>query len=885
MDDDLKGIEEYIEWLIEQGSSLDEIQEKGKFIADQKLFKRAIENKRSEIDDIIHIPFPLAFSEDEPEGWVRRPKMDSDLFWPKFRELLKIRKDFPEEVIKSIDSCTDKILSYLENPNKSKFNIKGLVVGYVQSGKTANYTGLIAKAADRGYKMFVILTSSNNKLRKQTQLRIEQDLIDSNKSYWFPLTTIEHDLGVNIPNPDAYLSLENDDRGRKISDNYRTICVIKKNTNRLMNLINWFRRATPNILKITPILIIDDEADNASINTRFRDDRTTINREIIDIIQGLNKVSYIGYTATPFANILIDPNYDEDLYPRNFIVDLPKPDNYFGAEKIFGREKLVYDDSDFNLEEGLDMIREVPLEEILDLKPKNRSEINSFTPKITKSLERAIRYFWLATAARFSRGQSQKHSTMLIHTTSFSIPQNKFRNPLIEFREVCFKALLNPLTKEEEFRNMKSIWEEEQEKLDASLMEPPKIPVSFDELQLYLTDVIRNCDIFIENSTVDQKDRMVYGEDQGIYIVVGGNILSRGLTLDGLVVSFFIRGASAYDTLLQMGRWFGYRIGYEDLPRIWMTNELRGFFSDLAVVEEEIRYDIQRYVKEKITPREYGVRIRTHPNLLITSRMKMRAGIRCNISYSETRVQTTIFKKKDRTWLRGNLNATRRLFKDIGRNPNHGETSINQYSWIVKDVDVKHIINYINNYEIHENHIQLSKELLLGYIKEENNYNSLKKWNIAVLSRKTTNIYNKELGTIDLGFPNKQMVNSINRSEALSVGISDTNLKSIMVRDDTILDFENIEGVIREGPNRDNFFKLRSAREPNIGLLILYPISKDSIKPPNAKANVDLKAIDNIIGLGLVFPKSKINRPKDYIVANIPQVEIEDEFIEVIDDE
>ena len=376
---------------------------------------------------------------------------------------------------------------------------------------------------------------------------------------------------------------------------------------------------------------------------------------------------------------------------------------------------------------------------------------------------------------------------------------------------------------------------------------------------------------------------MVYGEEQGIYIVVGGNILSRGLTLNGLVVSYFVRGASAYDTLLQMGRWFGYRIGYEDLPRIWMTNELREYFSDLAVVEEEMRYDIQRYVKERITPLEFGVRIRTHPNMLITSRMKMRAGIKCNISYSETRVQTVIFKKKDRTWLRGNLNAVRNLFYEIGRNPKHGETRISKNSWIIEGVDVKHILDFIQNYTIHENSIQLRKDLLTSYIIEENNLESLKSWNIVILSRKE----NKR-GVIDLGFPNKQFVNMINRSEAISVGTSDTNLKSIMLREDTILDFKNIDGI---DTKKELLFSLRSKNKPNIGLLIIYPISKDSKAPENSKSNNsnrDLEAVGDIIGVGYVFPKSKINRPKDYIVANVPGpdlIEIEEDIIEVIDDE
>ncbi len=889
MSSDLVGVEEWVEYQLIDGLSLEEIRQKGSFIGNQSLLAKAIENKSKLMDDIIHIQIPPSIVEKQPQKWYTGPK-ESDIFWPKYKKYLKEQKEYSDDIIKSLHDATEKILTNLENPSRKQFKKKGLVVGYVQSGKTANYTGVIAKAADRGYKMFILLTSSNKKLRKQTQVRIESDLIQLNTSLWHPLTSIENDFGRRITNSDAYLSQGTDSRGRKIQDDHRTICIVKKNTSRLSNLINWVENATPEILDITPILIIDDEADQASINVGTREKRTTINRKIIELINKLKKVAYIGYTATPFACVLIEPNYEEDLYPRDFILDLPKPKNYFGAEKIFGRERLRHDDPDEEIDLGLDVIREVPEDEISDLKPSSRVTTDIFAPKITNSLKRAIRYFWLATAARYYRGQSQKHSTMLIHTTSYATPQNKFLNPLIDFREISFLSIMNPLTKEKELDVLRDIWEFEQNKVDSLLLDPPIEPVSFEQLGPHLKDIIKNCDIFIENSTVNVKDRMAYGENPGVFIVVGGNILSRGLTLEGLVVSYFIRGASAYDTLLQMGRWFGFRIGYDDLPRIWMTNELRGYFYDMAGVEEEIRYDIQKFMKENVTPLEFGVRIRTHPHLLITSRLKMKHGIQCNISYSEKRVQTIIFKKKNKTWLRGNLNAVQNLFKSINANPRQG-IYFNRSCWGIENVDVHFILDFLDDYTFHENSLNLDNELLKKYIIDENQFNSLLKWNVVIMSRN----FKVGLGKIDLGFPNGEEVNLINRSEAIPVGQSDTNLKSIMLREDTLLDFYNVDGIDLK---KDSLFKIRTREKHETGLIIIYPISKDSIareiklgKKRPMNPNQDLKAVYHILGVGLVFPKSKITRPEKYLVANVPgpsDLELEnesDKMLEEIDDE
>lgn len=890
---DLKDYEDYFRLLYEdRGLSFEEIRKKGeKILKNPVLLETAIQNLKKYQDDIIHIQIPRVISAGAPKGWYFGPK-DADTFWPKYKEYLKVEKEFNNDVIDSIDDATTKIIAFMRSPNEDHFKIKGLVVGYVQSGKTANYMGVISKTADTGYKLFIVLTSCNNKLRRQTQSRIESDLCNLNKSNWHLLTTKKNDFRANEPDPNSKLSKGFDESGKKVRDLDRTICIVKKNSNRLENLIKWLKKADSEKLDTTPVLLIDDEADQASINTKSKEDPSTINRKIREIIDLLNKVAYIGYTATPFANVLIDP-LSQDLYPEDFIFDLPKPKRYFGSERIFGRERLRYDieipqidikDHPSNpdklieiYEPGMAIINEVLEDEIYLLKPKNRKEKDTFVPHLTKSLKRAIKYFWLATAVRYYRGQSQKHSTMLIHTTSFSTPQNKFEEILINFKNKCVINIIDKNNRQAELDDLKIIWEEEKAKIDSTALDPPLKPVTFDNLKPHLKDVLKRTQIFIENSTIKKEDRMVYGDEPGIFIVVGGNILSRGLTLEGLVVSYFIRGASAYDTLIQMGRWFGYRIGYEDLPRIWMTNELRGFFFDLATVEEEIRYDIQRYFKENLTPLDFGVRIRTHPSLLITSRLKMQDIIDCEISYSERRVQTTIFKVENRTWLLGNINSVKNLFANVGRDPKLGGLGYNPACWGIENIDVKHIIQFIDDYTFHDNHIQLSRELLKKYIKEEITVGGLKKWNIIIMS------IQEKYGKIDLGFSNRNKINLISRSRATTVEGKDANLKSIMLREDTVLDLSG--GDIKEAMEKQrDLFLLRTKKLPDVGLLVIYPIYKKSeplhLSSKATNPNQPLDAKEHVIGVGFVFPKSKLSRGERYITVRMPElkeVEIEDE--------
>jgi len=609
--------------------------------------------------------------------------------------------------------------------------------------------------------------------------------------------------------------------------------------------------------------MIDDEADLASINTATWDEeRTRINNLILSILALLPKAAYIGYTATPFANVLIGPSEPEDLYPRDFIIDLPRPSSYLGPERIFGRERVWLDDTDEGLD-GLDMIRTVLEAEVPFLRPNG--DYRMFRPEITPSLRQAILYFWLSTSARRAREAQDRHSTMLIHTTSLTVPQTQFRQPIEVFRDQVHQLITqNDSTLLEE---MRAIWDEERIRVPPQTDAEPEI--LFENLYPYLTDIMANTSVIIENYRTPLDHRLLYGEDPGIFIVVGGNILGRGLTLEGLIVSFFVRTASAYDTLLQMGRWFGFRLGYSDLPRIWMTDELRGYFYDLATVEQEIRNDIRRYQLENITPLQFGVRIRTHPVLSITARLKMQHAVPAKISFSGTRIQTFHFCYRDENWLNDNLTAVRNLVRAVINN-DISPICVGENRWVFEDVDVELILEFVRNYHIHENHEHMRADLVQGYITEQNQVGKLLYWNLVVMSQRID-----MLGTINLGFGDIPL---INRSK-LRRPADYADMKAIMSKSDIVADLDSTHIDI-VNMDAGELLAERDKEENGVadkGLILIYPISKDSNPDQHSRQYREpLNAVEHVIGLAMVFPRADDLTPQGYLTVDLSGVSREE---------
>ncbi len=459
---------------------------------------------------------------------------------------------------------------------------------------------------------------------------------------WAALTTTHDDFNLRAAgNADFYLTNHFD---------HRVLLVVKKNVSRLRALIKWLSSARGNVLAACPTLIIDDEADQASLNaSRDPARRTTINQLTIDLLRTPPKAAYVGYTATPFANLLVDVANADDLYPRDFIVDLPSPADYFGPERLFGRDRLNQEEGDEV--GGLDMIRLIPDEDVPLVKPPSRGH-GSWTPVLGESLHTALDYFLLAATARTYAGRVNPPACLSTRPCT--------RTSMNSWQLLWLRGRPSAVSNWPPQLEMPCMIWNCYGSTNASACQPKTSIRLRSHLESWNRAWRRSwsaLEVVVENSR--SPIRLDYSAEGHPIVAIGGNTLSRGLTLVGLIVSYFVRTASAYDTLLQMGRWFGYRRGYPDLPRVWMTAELARYFFDLATVEYEIRQDIKLYELEDITPTEFAVRIRTHPVLGITARSKMQTATESFASYSGRRPQMIFYRYRDEEWLA--QNSGRRL--------------------------------------------------------------------------------------------------------------------------------------------------------------------------------------------------------------------------------
>lgn len=850
MTDLIDGQYEVYKALLDTYSPAEAIKKLRQFGPSEDIIKRIMERYDEDMVRIKEMREPHSVVIDNYETWYAGPH-PGDKLWPAIEADL-LQQGWPRDpAISSLDDSSTRIVSLLQHPRKNEFSTRGLVVGYVQSGKTTNFTAVMAKAADRGYKLFIVLAGIHNGLRRQTQARLIQQLVQPNPTLWTQITDLDRDFSPTA-NPASFFGKSN---------KTHVLCVVKKNATVLRKLVKWLGDAS-DYLADCPALIIDDEADQATVATK------SINPLIRGILNTLPKSAYVGYTASPFANLLIDPSAD-DLYPEHFIVNLPKPHGHFGTEVLFGRYALDGEDPT-EVDDGYDMIRNVPDDDVELVRPKTRADAEDFYPSITDTLRRAVLYFWLTTAARRVRGSGNPHSTMLIHTSVRTAVHNSFRDPLMSLRAKVGNNLADSALR----REFRELWDEEISKVPAA--EFDEKPVSFDELASELPGVLRDCRVITDNS--ESTDRLDYENGPVVAIAVGGNTLSRGLTLEGLSVSYFVRAVSTYDTLLQMGRWFGYRSGYADLPRIWMTEDLEDWFRHLATVETEMRRDIDVYMTEGKTPMTFAVRLRMHPSLRVTAAAKMKDAVSALSSYGGHRVQTRYFRK-DAGWLLGNQAAARTLVTvALGTSRAEGNGADGRY--LIRDVPSEFVLDFLRDYQFHEKSQECDAKLMSGYIEKRiRNAGTLRRWNVAVLGKPAA----AEQNLFDFG-PGIS-VGRITRSQ-FAAGVDHTDIKTLMSRRDAGLDLDGITSTTTEVELAD----ARKAQQPDAGLLVLYPIDKVSEPEPSKNKREPLNAPEHVIGVGLVFPSpanndSTVAWESDYISADLSGVEIEEEDFSPLDSE
>lgn len=828
--------------------------------------------------------------------WFKHYNPAQGYYWRRLRAYLIDKLGRPDADVRSLDDATDKVLAHLEDPRPGgllQFRVQGLVVGYVQSGKTANFSALITKAADAGYKLVIVLSGVHNELRRQTQLRLNREFgigAEGKKGVGEP------EFGkrwVAITQPEVNGDFrEGTFNAAVLQGNERVLAVVKKNAVVLRRLIAWMRGHVPPDM---PVLVIDDEADQASINTggnrpdiafemaqivdtapEDQDEAqpgneiapAVINGLLRELVQSFQRVSFVAYTATPFANVLIgheaaDREVGLDLYPRDFIITLPRPARYVGAEKLFGRDPLPGEDAGAA---PIDVIRFIPEEETGFLVPAKRSKADSFQPRLPPSLHKALLDFILGLAARYHRGKQAAPACMLIHTHYRTVVQFRMKDlvhaELQTFRDGWrYDDGKVPLLRER--------WEADFRKTIAAVDVARDFP--FEALKPALDQVFRDAiPVLLLNS--GSSDALDYESNPGLQgVIIGGNRLSRGLTLEGLLVSYFLRDTHYYDTLLQMGRWFGYREADMDLTRLYTTHELMTMFRDLAFAEAELRDEIARYERETLTPMDFGPKIRLHPAMMVTARNKMGAGQILQQSYSGRLLSTVSFKLDDRPWLEANLEVTRDLLSSLGP----PDDTKRGFTWT--DVAPHLIEGFLDRYQTPSTS-RIDPTTVRGYIAKQVERGELIRWRVSVRSLHGEN----GGGVDDLGIVGHPDVNLISRSQekaypgSIKSLINPASQANPEAGDEVIgLSKEQIQRadrLARGNPDLKYGDALRQVRDPSEGLLLIYPISPRSKPKGDAETRTSLFADPSqgctVVGIALCFPKSESNVAVEYI-ANL----------------
>jgi hypothetical protein len=658
----------------------------------------------------------------------RRPQIDF-YYWNRLRRYYLETGALPAHVLATLDHDTDQVLDQCGNPLVPESGPRrGMVMGHVQSGKTTNYSALICKAADVGYKVIILLAGITNSLRAQTQERLDETFIGK-KSIFGPVAAesmpIQNFAGVRrIP---SYGTTRDADfiSGREgmfftLSGHAEPIIfVTKKNKGVLERLRDWLDEQDD--VNDFPLLLVDDEADNASINTR-KDPRltTAINGVIREILGLFPRSAYVGYTATPFANIFIDPDTPaemetDDLFPRNFIKALDPPNNYVGSRRVFWEHG--------DLRNG--MVRTVgDYRDTLPLAHKS----DELPAKLPPSLLKAIRVFCLTRAIRVLRGQGRRHCSMMVNVSRFNGVQEAVHGLVYEYltkaREaVTVHAGLPPAQIEDPgMADLRSTFEEEFADLE----------IEFDDLLPAMLEAVAGIEtrtINMRGGTLDYSAR----REHGLHVIaIGGLALSRGLTLEGLTVSYILRNTAASDTLMQMARWFGYRPGFEDVCRLYLPQISLDHYEDVDDATEELRLEIKRMESLRQTPAEFGLKVRQSPLAIrVTAANKMRTATAMTIAqdYSARHIEGHALPNSDEA-NQANVAAVERLVSSMGEpsddRPGH-------LLW--RDVpgsQVQELLRSFNFSSVHPDLGRISDTSLLQDYVADRARGELATWDVAV---------------------------------------------------------------------------------------------------------------------------------------------------------
>lgn len=852
---------------------------------------------------VVTVGRPTALSDEQGHvPWYFGKRKEGRRFFRRYADFLLQDQQWPPASIDAIDIATDLVMEQIEDPEREgRWDRRGLVVGHVQSGKTANYAGLANKAADAGYKLIVVLAGMHNVLRQQTQRRLDRDVLGYDTSsaragQGFTRIGVGP-FDVNVHAEHLTTQATNGDFNRAFADNLGmgvqqrpVMLVVKKNASILANLNTWAREvlASRGDTEARPLLVIDDEADQASVDTGeqdFDDDDTPdpdyepkrINGQIRMLLAAFSRKAYVAYTATPFANILIHDaatadEFGGDLFPRSFIVNLPTPSDYVGASSVFGLDDP--DDDDVSL----DVIRYVD-QQAEGWIPQNHKK--TWMPRyegrdeIPPSLQDAIMAFVLVCASRAARGRPNAHNSMLVHVSRFKDVHQQVFGQVQEWLGNLKRVVRYGSKDEVAIRKMKEMWTEDFERtsshvrgLDIGRGLPS---TTWSQVKEQLADAVDKIQPQVVNS--ERKDVIDYDSTvaQGVSIIaIGGDKLSRGLTLEGLSISYFLRASKMYDTLMQMGRWFGYRPGYVDLCRLYTTPDLEIWFRHVSLAAEELRERLDHMAMIGSTPETYGLRIQSHDILLVTAPNKMRHAKLFQISFQgESKIQT-VFLSEPAANVRNATTVT--AFLDSIGKPNDFGGSGNYKSApgrrIWKDVPGTLVANLLGNLIFPEEARDVNASRLSAYIREQLSGGELTEWTIAVLS-----------GSGEMVVCNGWVFATIKRAPLERARATGRYVvKTILSPRDEAIDLSKEEyeealeatnkrraastskklATVPDGPE----IRRTRGKNPKRALLLLYPLSP-------ATARLELSA--PIFGVVVSFPDSNSGRAASYRFNTVEQ--------------
>ena len=810
---------------------------------------------------------------DDKTWWDALRKDESFMpeYWQRYYHYLRRKPSWSITAVDEIDRSTDEIMNALANPRKGTANDRmGMVFGYVQSGKTAHYIGLINKAYDAGYRVIIVLTGIHNSLRSQTQSRIDEEVLgyETSLENIVDLTRERNAIGVGIG---AYNQVAEvvqsittrDDKGdvNKITESVSMmppfIIVTKKNATVLRTILRFFRKnhcaeiidGKKIIPAKYPALIIDDEADQASINTNETYDEfgnvlddynpTTINGLIRELLKMFECRSYAGYTATPFANIFIPPHIDSekygtDLFPRDFIFRAPRADQYIGAREFFG----ISGDENTPV---MPLFR--PIEAGAAFLGKGTKATDAVS-NIPDELKKAIKYFLISTALRNCRGQVNKPNTMLVHIVRFVSQQNTVKKLVKTYYE---EELENYIKYGDSIirTDLRAIWEEDYLPTTSKLrVQFAKYmggctDVSWDDIWAEIRRIVTKKEITIYSVNGKSKDALLYKNHEGKpfnVIVIGGDKLSRGLTLEGLTVSYFTRNSNTYDTLMQMGRWFGFRPGYLDACRLFTTPRLNGLFAHISMATEDLaaQFDFMNSVVQ--TPKEFGLRVASHPTLEITSKNKLRTGYEIKRDFSCKLSQTRVFDIDGEQYDR-NFAAVENLLLSI----KHCRITADQYQathgraipgkhYFWENVSAYDVANFFENYETSKTATRANSKYMADYVRTLNadGIGGVKNWTVCLLNVDNGTPF--DIADISVG-------GGIFREEGKGVSSYDTtcSIHTMTSAGHEYFDYpqtllDDVDALRDQYKDDDSVTKVNELIRKNTrpfekGLLLLYPIA------------------------------------------------------------